>query len=335
MVSGRSGIHEPVPEEAAGDTLLDRLNAFGERHALPIIIVAVALIIVTVLLFAKVLYDRSLPDRVERDLVSAHTIETLEALRKRYEGTSVEPRILATLGHRYAAEADLDKAKEIYTEFLSRHRGHVLADGVNRSLAMVEQNIQFRDKGKAVAQGEATLSTHPLQAAKVPNHPLQPGPIKERHPAATIRFKGKPEDVHLELFEDEAPNAVAAFISLAEQKYFEGMSFTRVGDGERLRLAPKKEGANASELAAEKTARAPEPGLLALVRKGPNNAAGEFEILLKSVGTTDEMTVFGRVYIEEHSAAAALLQKLEDKDVIESVKIDRKRDHEYKPEYLK
>src|SRR5688572_21758879 len=113
MGLGRSEIHEPVPEEAAGLTLLDRLNAFGERHALPILIVAVALVLVTVLLFFKIVYDRSLPERVERDLAAAHSIDTLEALRKRYEGTAVEPRILATLGHKYAAEANLDKAKEI------------------------------------------------------------------------------------------------------------------------------------------------------------------------------------------------------------------------------
>ena len=65
---GRSGIQEPVPDEATGFTFLERVNAFGERHARAIIIASTALIIVTVLIFAQVLWNRTLFDRADRDL---------------------------------------------------------------------------------------------------------------------------------------------------------------------------------------------------------------------------------------------------------------------------
>jgi cyclophilin family peptidyl-prolyl cis-trans isomerase len=334
-LGGRSGIHEPVPEEADGQSFLDRVNSFGERHARTIIIVSTALIIVTVLIFAQVLWNRTLFDRVERDLGAATSIESIEGLRKRYAGSDAEPRILATLGHRYASTGKLEEAKAVYEEFLSKYAGHVLAGGVNRSLMRVEENLKFLQSGKSAMATAPLLDTHPLHASKLPQHPLKAGPVKEKHPTAVLKIKGKPDEVHLELFEDEAPNAVAAFISLAEQKYFDGLTFAPVNDKERLRLAAKKENPVASELAYEPTNRTADPGHLVLVRRGANNAAAEFEILLKHVHDLKDATIFGRVYMEGGSAAATLLRGLEETDVIESVRIETKRSHEYKPEYIK
>jgi len=329
-------MHEPVSEEATGpQTLLDRINAYGERHARVIIIISTALIIVTVLIFAQVLWNRTLFDRVERELAGATSLESLEALKTRYGDSAAGPRVLATLGHRYAAEGKLAEAKAVYEEFLAKHAGHVLAQGVNRSLALVEENLKFMGDRKQGLAAAPLLDVHPKLAPSGSRHPLGMGPVKEEHPRAVLRFKGKPDEIRLELFEDEAPNAVAAFVSLAEAKYFDGLSFTHVNADERLRLAPKKENPSADELAAEPTSRPAEPGTLALVRKGANNAAAEFDILLKAAGDPKEMTIFGRVFMEGGSAAAQVLQKLEDKDVIESITIEKKRKHDYKPDYLK
>lgn len=332
-VVGRSGIQEPESGEAPGLTLLDRVNAFGERHARAIIVISTALIIVTVLIFAQVLWNRTLFDRVERDLMAARSLEMLETLKSRYAGTAAGPRVLATLGHRYAAEAKLPEAKAAYEEFLAKYKGHILAGGVNRSLARVEENLKFLEERKRALAGAPMLDSHPLLTSKLPNHPMKTGPVKERHPGAVVKFKGKPDEIHIELFEDEAPNAVAAFISLVEQKYFEGLTFAKVSGDERLRLQPKKQDPSTAETAFEPTIRPAEPGALALVRRGPNNAAAEFDILLKASGDPKEMTIFGRVFME--GGAAALLPKLEEKDEIESIKIEHKRAHEYKPAYVK
>lgn len=329
---GRSGIQEPVPDEATGATFLERVNAFGERHARAIIIVSTALIIVTVLIFAQVLWNRTLFDRADRDLFNATSVEGLEALRTRYAGTAAEPRVLATLGHKYASLARLEDAKKVYKEFLEKFAGHILAAGVTRSLQQVETNLKFFES-KPMLANAPLLDSHPYRSGRLPNHPLKTGPVKEEHPRAVLKFKGKPDEIRMELFEDEAPNAVASFVSLVEQKYFDGMTFARVNTDERLRLGPKKENPSQAELAFEPSVRAPETGTIALVRRGPNNSAAEFDILLKPSGKTGDVTVFGRIFTE--GGAAALLPKLEEKDEIESIRIDRKRDHPYTPTYIK
>ena len=330
---GRSGIQEPVPDEATGATLLERVNAFGERHARAIIIVSTALIIVTVLIFAQVLWNRTLFDRADRDLSAVTSVEGLEALLTRYAGTAAEPRVLATLGHKYASLARLEDAKKSYKDFLEKFPGHILAAGVTRSLQQVETNLKFLESQKTILANAPLLDSHPYRSGRLPNHPLKTGPVKEEHPRAVLKFKGKPDEIRIELFEDEAPNAVASFVSLVEQKYFDGMTFTRVNTDERLRLGPKKENPSPAELAFEPSVRAPETGTIALVRRGPHNSAAEFDILLKPSGSTGDVTVFGRVFTE--GGAAALLPKLEEKDEIESIRMDRKRDHLYTPVYLK
>lgn len=334
---GRSGIQEPIPEEATGNTFLDRVNNFGERHARAIIILSTALIIVTVLIFAQVLWNRTLYDRVDRDLATATSIESLEALRNRYKGTAAEPRVLATLGHRYASMAKLAEAKAVYQDFLGKYADHVLASGVNRSLMHVEENLKFLESRKAALSTAPLLDAHPIRATRIPDHPLRMGPIKEKHPWAILKFKGKPAEIRIELFEDEAPNSVAAFVSLAEQKAFDGLTFARINTDERLRLVPSKDKPSTAEIAVETTVREPEAGSLAIVRRGGNNAPAEFDILMKPVGKPGDATIFGRVYIEGGSEAALLLQTLGEKDEIESLRIDTgtKRKHEYKPVYLK
>ncbi len=329
----RGVMHEPVPEEAGEQTFLDRVNAFGERHARAIIIVSTALIIVTVLIFAQVLWNRTLFDRVERDLAAASTFEALEALRVRYAGSAAEPRVLATLGHRYAAEAKLMEAKNVYEEFLKKYSGHVLAGGVNRSLKLVEENLNFVNQRQAALVKAPTLDAHPMRPGSAAGHPLLPGPVKEKHPVAVLKFKNRPDEIRIELFEDEAPNAVAAFVSLAEEKYFDGLKLPKVENDERVRTSVKKEKPSTAELAFEPTTRTSEAGAIALVRRGPNNAAAEFEILLKSSGDPKAMTIFGRVYME--GGTAALLPKLEEKDEIDTIKIEEKRKHDYKPVYVK
>jgi len=328
-VRERSGLREPLPEEAGELTLLDRVNAFGERHARAIIFVSTALIIVTVLLFAQVLWSRTLFDRVERDLSGAGTTEVLEALRSRYAGTAAEPRVLATLGHRYAAEGKLKEALEVYDDFLKKYRGHILATGVNQSRSKVEENLKFLDEQRPGLLREPLLDAHPVLTAKVKGNPLVAGPIKEKHPVAVVKFKGRTEEIRIELYEDEAPNAVAAFVSLAEKKYFDGLGFTKVNVDERLQIQPKKENPDASELAFEPTNRPGDAGDLLLIRKGARNATAEFQILLKAVTDLKDVTVFGKV--QNESGQAAIVPKLEEKDAIESIRFEDKRAHAYVP----
>ena len=317
----------PDGGEALPVTLLDRVNAFGERHAMAIITAAVALLIFTIIIFAQVLYTRSLPDRLERDFAKATTAEDLEALKTKYAGTSGEPRVLATLGHKYAVEGKLDEALKIYDEFLAKHRDHPLAVSVNRSRNNVVENLEFRKTQQEAMVRKVWLEVHPILAATVPNHPLRGEPVKEKHPVLALRFKGKPAPIRIELFEDEAPKAVASLVSLAEKKYFDGLTFAKVED--RLQIQPKKEGAVAEDLPIEPSSRPADAGVLVMVRRGAGNAAAEFQILLKAAPKLKDVTIVGKLTSE--GEVATTLNAITDKDEIEALVVESKRSHDYGP----
>ena len=130
----------------------------------------------------------------------------------------------------------------------------------------------------------------------------------------------------IELFEDEAPNAVAQFITLARAKYFDGLKF-EVND-DQLRLLPKTEAPNTDTLDYERTTREGDVMSVVLVRKseGGPNAGAEFVILKKDRLLKDE-TVIG--IVQEGGNVQA--RSIKADDVIESVTVENLRDHDYKP----
>src|SRR5262245_8873335 len=92
---------KPNPDAPAGAAggWLARLNEIGERHATAIIAASTALIILTVLLFAKGAYDRSETERAEQELARAATVDTLEALKAKYGDGVVGSRIAYKLAN--------------------------------------------------------------------------------------------------------------------------------------------------------------------------------------------------------------------------------------------
>ena len=54
---------------------------------------------------------------------------------------------------------------------------------------------------------------------------------KSKEKLPQVLLKTSKGDVLIELFEDEAPNTVANFVSLVEKGYYDGLTFHRVLDG--------------------------------------------------------------------------------------------------------
>ncbi len=145
----------------------------------------------------------------------------------------------------------------------------------------------------------------------------------------------------VELFENEAPNTVANFIALAQAGYYDGTTFHRVipnfmaqagdpnsrpgaegvpgqgGPGYRIPDEFDREGA-----------RKHFTGSLAMAKTDePNSGGSQFYITHTATPHLNgKHTVFGRV-LEGLDVARAL----EPNDVLESVTVIRKRDHEYVP----
>lgn len=165
-----------------------------------------------------------------------------------------------------------------------------------------------------------------------------------------VLFKTNRGDIVLELFENEAPNTVASFMSLVEAKKYDGIKFHRVipmfmaqgGDPNSLDDDPSNDGQGGPGYMIkcecfEKSARRHFRGSLSMAKTAaPNTGGSQFFLthlptphLNANVDAQSGHTVFGHI-VEGLDVAASL--KKDDK--IESATVTRKRPHEYKPETL-
>jgi cyclophilin family peptidyl-prolyl cis-trans isomerase len=165
-----------------------------------------------------------------------------------------------------------------------------------------------------------------------------------------VLLKTDKGDIMLELFENEAPNTVANFVSLVEAKRYDGTKFHRVipnfmaqgGDPNTLDDNPENDGAGgpgytiACECYSEK-ARKHFQGSLSMAHAGKDTGGSQFFITHVPTAHLNwapdkresNHTVFGRV-IEGLDVALALHMG----DTIESATVVRKRDHAYVPKKM-
>lgn len=323
---------DAAPTPAGGPPkLLDRLNEIGERHATAIIAVSTGLIILTVLIFAKYFYDKSQVERAEQELSSAETVEQLTTLKSKYGSTPVGSRIVFRLANKYYEDGKLDDARKEYKEFQEKYPQDRLSVFVTRALGSLERNVKFDAEGKEARLKEYRLLSHPRQLGDLKDAKAAPykwGPVPPANPVVEIELPSGV--IKAELFEDEAPNAVAAFIKLAEQKYFDGLKWDLVGGDERIQTQAKTENPVDLTLAPEDSKKTAEAYSLVLVKKDAGVSGSQFQILLRSVPALKDATVFGTV-----NEGMLNLKSVKKDDAIKSVKVISKRDHAYEPTPLK
>ncbi len=161
-----------------------------------------------------------------------------------------------------------------------------------------------------------------------------------------VRFTTTRGEILLELFENEAPNTVANFISLVEEGYYDELKFHRVipnfmAQGGCPNTRPGAaglpgQGGPAYRIACEcyaANARRHFAGTLSMAHSGRDTGGSQFFIthlptphLDREVRPESVHTVFGRV-VEGMDVVAAL----QIGDVIESAEVVRKRNHPYEP----
>ena len=143
-------------------------------------------------------------------------------------------------------------------------------------------------------------------------------------------------DIEIELFEESAPNHVANFISLASKKFYDGSKWHRVDKVQNVvQGGQPKDGKDidytlAGEWDNPKRRRHFTGNVGAARTTDPNSASSQFYFVTDRVPEFDvpgnSYTVFGRVI----SGMEYVNQIKKDEEMI-SVKIIRKRDHEYVP----
>ena len=308
-----------APGAPGGASWLARLNEVGERHATAIIAVSTGLIILTVLLFAKGAYDRSQIERAEQELAKAATLDALQPLKAKFADTPVGPRIVYRLANKLAEEGKLEEAIREYQDFLARWPQDTLAPRVDVALDVVKKNHAFNDERKPVRLKEHLLQSHPRQFPDLKDPRLQFGPARQPNPVAEIETASGV--VKIELFEDEAPNAGAAFVQAVDAKAFDGLLWESADEERRLRAAKKAEAADVLLAFEGSSGVKGEVGSVVALKKDADNLAGRFEILVRAQPALEDVTILG--VVKEG------LDKLKKGEAIKGAKMATRRDHPY------
>ncbi|HEY3965230.1 MAG TPA: peptidylprolyl isomerase [Planctomycetaceae bacterium] len=220
---------------------------------------------------------------------------------------------------------EFDKAKELATRAA---RDPAAAKGAEKVIADCDTLAELWTKESAIRAQEAKVDDLPR-----------------------VLLKTNRGDIVLELFENEAPNTVANFISLVDAKKYDGVKFHRVipgfmaqgGDPNTLDDDPRNDGLGGPgytipcECYSDK-ARMHFQGSLSMAHAGKDTGGSQF--FLTFVPTADlnwnpekkesNHTVFGRIV---KGLDVALALKIGDE--MQSAKVLRKRDHAYVPKKKK
>ena len=157
-----------------------------------------------------------------------------------------------------------------------------------------------------------------------------------------VMLKTSKGEVVIELYEDEAPNTVANFISLVEKKFYDGLTFHRVIDGFMAQGGcPKGTGVGGPGYAIacecyQKNARKHGRGSLSMAHAGKDSGGSQFFITFVATPHLDgKHTVFGKVIkgmevVDQFERTAPGVNP----DKILEARVLRKRDHDYQPKTL-
>ncbi len=127
-----------------------------------------------------------------------------------------------------------------------------------------------------------------------------PGTLEaERIEGKQVRISTEKGDVVFELYADTAPNTVSNFVYLAEQGYFDGLTFHRREEGFVIQGGdPSGNGTGgpgytfADEL---EDSYSYDHGIVAMANRGPDTNGSQFFIMLSDYPLPKSYTIFGKV----------------------------------------
>jgi len=243
-------------------------------------------------------------EQVNRLSEAVKTLENLSGLSDL--STEEAPQIKAMLAQQYFWTEEFDKALAVYEE-LSQ---------VGSWASLIAQPKQNAMEAKALFDQEMEFRKSD----------------KDQPKAEIVTSKGR---VLVELFEDDAPNAVANFITLAESKFYDGQKFHRVipkfmaqgGDPNSKDEDPGNDGSGGPgyTIKTEISRRNHMRGSLSYANAGINTDGSQFFLtVVPTFWLNGKHAVFGRVL-----EGMSIVDSLQVGDEIQSVTILSKRNKEY------
>ena len=228
--------------------------------------------------------------------------------------------------------------------------GQILLTGATAAMMTSDLDAAARFLKEAAAAGVSSEKIEPLEAALAAERPKVDAEMAKRAAEAEaddlprVRIETSKGTLVVELFENEAPNTVANFISLVEKHFYDGTVFHRVipqfmaqgGD-------PTGTGRGGPDYAIACECDLPGArkhflGTLSMAHAGRNTGGSQFFLTFRPTEHLDgKHTVFGRVI--EGLDVLPKIQRTEGPtggapDKIIKAEVVRKRDHAYEPETL-
>jgi len=213
---------------------------------------------------------------------------------------------------------DYDKAQEYFAK--AQAAGKLSSYGTQLS-ASVEQEKQLWEKEQEIRAAEADANDLPR-----------------------VKLSTTKGDIVVELFENEAPDTVGNFVSLVENKFYDGLAFHRVLQNFMAQGGdPKGDGTGGPGYQIFDELDKPDyrrhfQGTLSMAHAGKDTGGSQFFITFRQTPELDgKHTAFGRV-IEGMDVLSKIQRRdpqgqppLPEPDRILSAEVIRKRDHAYVP----
>jgi cyclophilin family peptidyl-prolyl cis-trans isomerase len=218
----------------------------------------------------------------------------LEALKAKYKDSpEIYSRVLYRLGSMYYAEGNLDKARSTFQEFLDTCKNHPLTNNVEKAVRSIDADQEFLEKDKPGMTAQYRLLVHPSQQKDAAY-----GPKAETMPEMTVELGAGP--LNVDLFAQDAPKSVEAFLSLAEKEkdYFKDLKFTKRADGKGWEIEERKTSPKKDEIDVEPSSLPVVKGTVALVRNEATgkNFAARFQIFTQDAPELEgKVTVIGQI----------------------------------------
>lgn len=287
--------------------------------------------------------EKTYKDLIERGQVLFPKL--VPAAEKAFEAkpdltTDAGKHLLETI-ERSVAEGNAKEANRVLALMLAKVPDNAQLLGYSGMLAFNagDNNTANEQLTKAAAAGELPEgSKKVLEEIKIRDAEAKADDLPR------IKLETNQGTMVIELFENEAPNTVANFVSLVEKKFYDGLKFHRVIEGFMAQGGdPTGTGGGGPGYAIEcecyaKNHRNHFRGTLSMAHAGKNTGGSQFFLCF---GPTEHLngkhTAFGRVI--EGMDVLDKIKRIQpgepgEPDKIVKATVVRKRDHEYKPKTL-
>jgi len=188
--------------------------------------------------------------------------------------------------------------------------------------------------GAVLAGCNPTPSSEPKRAT-TPNEPKREEKTTMAEPLPQVTIQTTKGNIVLELAEDDAPNTVANFISLAEKGYYDGLLFHRVIPNFMIQGGDPTgtgRGGPGYAIADEFSPRLKHArGVISMANAGPNTGGSQFFITHVPTPHLDgKHAIFGKVI-----SGLEVVDAIQQGDKMIKVTVDRKRNHPYQPQVMR